>query len=100
MAMRDGRRASRTLGALVLAVLLLVPLAFGGHSHANHRPSATCATCVAAHHTPSVAAPTLGVAPSPGPEVVVAAAAPVVSSRHHRLPFAGRAPPSSPALAV
>jgi hypothetical protein len=48
----------RPLSALLLVALLLVPLALGGHRHANEVAGANgCATCVVAHHLPAVSGP-------------------------------------------
>jgi hypothetical protein len=48
----------RRVGALVFVALLLVPLAFSGHLHANDVAAASgCATCLVVHHLPAVSAP-------------------------------------------
>jgi hypothetical protein len=75
--------------------LLLGPLVARAHTHTNGRTSGTCATCIAAHHAPSVASA------SPAATPIVAAAparlgAPVtVSEPQRRSPRTGRAPPDS-----
>jgi len=78
---------------LFLALLLLVPLAARAHTHRSGGASPTCATCIAAHHTPSV------ISSQPAPVAIVAetsaghgAPAGVVVPQH-RAPHAGRAPP-------
>jgi len=91
--MQPGRHRGRALGALFLALLLLVPLAARAHTHRSGSASATCAICIAAHHTPSV------VSSGPAPISIVAEAsarlgAPAgVVVPQHRSPHVGRAPP-------
>jgi hypothetical protein len=84
----------RSVAGLLLAVLLLVPALFGGHSHLSHRDGGTpCAVCVAVSHTPGAAAPTVA---SPRPQLVATALvvgatrAPVAPIRTRPI---GRAPP-------
>jgi len=91
--MQRGRHRRRALGVLLLAVLLLVPLAARAHTHSSGGASATCAICIAAHHTPSL------VSSHPAPVSIVAetsaghrSPAGVVVPQH-RSPHAGRAPP-------
>src|SRR5207249_4451659 len=93
------RRHRRISGVLFLAALLLVPLAARAHTHSNGRTSGTCATCIAAHHAPSVAStaptalPTLGAAPARF------GAPPTVTEPQRRSPRTGRAPPRSSLVA-
>ena len=48
----------RRLRAFLLVALLLVPLAFSGHRHANEATGTSgCATCVVVHHLPAVSGP-------------------------------------------
>ncbi|HVQ27264.1 MAG TPA: hypothetical protein VMV01_18890, partial [Planctomycetota bacterium] len=47
------------MGSIVLAALLLVPLALGSHHHEGPA-SRACAACVVAQHSPAVQAPPLG----------------------------------------
>jgi hypothetical protein len=84
----------RALGALLLAFLLLVPLAARVHAHVGHRASSTCAVCLAAHHTPSVATPAPALAPVEAQGLATPPAQADVADRHHRSPHAGRAPPA------
>ena len=92
--MQRGRHRRRALGGLLLALLLLVPLAARAHTHRSGGASATCAICIAAHHTPSV------VGSGPGPVSVVAEASAGLGATvgvlvsQHRSPHAGRAPPA------
>jgi len=80
---------------LLLVALLLVPLAARAHTHSNGRTSGTCATCIAAHHAPSVASPR----PAAVPILAAALARPgspsTVAEPQRRSPRTGRAPPSS-----
>lgn len=95
--MRGPRQQNRRrLSVLLLVALLLVPLAFSGHRHANEVAGANgCATCVVAHHLPAVSgalvahvAPLLVALRLHGTDT----AAPPSDSRPVAL---GRAPPSS-----
>jgi len=91
--MQRGRHRRRALGVLFLALLLLVPLAARAHTHSSGGASATCAICIAAHHTPSI------VGSDPAPVSIVAETsaglgAPTgVVVPQHRSPQASRAPP-------
>jgi hypothetical protein len=49
--------AHRSVAALCLAVLLLVPAVLSGHHHAFAASSTACATCVLLHHAPATAIP-------------------------------------------
>jgi hypothetical protein len=89
------RRAHRRpFSGLILVALLLVPLAVRSHAHPGHRVSATCAVCIAAHHTPSVATPAPALSPVVAETFATSTARTDVVDRHHRSPHAGRAPPS------
>src|SRR5438128_992341 len=92
--MRTARRSVRGVArVLFLVALLLVALALGGHGHANHQVARSCAVCLAAHHTPGLVTPGVGVAanfveasaPLAVPELIPLPAA--------RSPHRGRAPP-------
>ena len=91
--MQRGRHRKRALGVLLMALLLLVPLAARAHTHSKGGASPSCAICIAAHHTPSV------VGPCPAPisslaEASVRLGAPLgVIVPQHRSPQTGRAPP-------
>ena len=53
------RRSHRTAGQAsigFLLVLLLVPLALAAHTHPGSVAPGSCATCIVAHHTPTLAA--------------------------------------------
>ena len=90
-------RAVLRASALLLVAALLVPLALGGHRHADHaaRP---CAVCVATQHMPVVTA--RSAAPAPPLLAAVALHVPaVVPLVSRRTPLhAGRAPPLPLAL--
>lgn len=98
--MRSPRHSGmRLAGALLLAVLVFVPLAESGHSHASRDLAGPCAMCVVAHHSPAAIAPTIALS-----DATAAAAAAVVIPTlppTHRVhsPRLGRAPPAA-SLAV
>jgi hypothetical protein len=89
----DGRRVRSRLGALLLVALLAVPLVASGHAHRDQRSAATCAVCIAAHHTPSVTTPPAGFAPPATPAVVVVLAAERPACGRPVSAALGRAPP-------
>jgi len=88
-------RHRRICGVLFLAALLLVPLAARAHTHSNGRTSGTCATCIAAHHAPSVASTALAALPILGAAPARFDAPPAVTEPQRRSPRTGRAPPPS-----
>ena len=97
---RRKRRVLKFVGSFVLAALLLVPLALGGHHHDGGAASRACATCVVAQHSPAVQAPWLGLDapafrassfPRTTPRLVVR----LIESPAH-----GRAPPHAPSRAA
>jgi hypothetical protein len=85
---------TRRLSSLFLVALLLVPIAFSGHRHADNTTQAgTCATCLVVHHLPAASAPAVAhVAP-----VLVAlrlpGSLPAVATSDARPVALGRAPP-------
>jgi hypothetical protein len=84
----------RVAGAVLLAVLVLVPLGESGHSHASRDLTGPCATCVVAHHSPASVAPTIALC-----AITAAAAATVFAPSFsaapgERSPRFGRAPPA------
>jgi hypothetical protein len=62
------QRQVRGLGAVVFALLLLVPVVASAHRHVGHA-TAPCAACAVTHHTPLVSAPAV-VMPTAAPVVV------------------------------
>ena len=58
------RSLLRTVGAVVLAVLLLVPTLVRGHAHPHGDFQPGCAACIVAGHVPLVA-PAAPAAPAP-----------------------------------
>jgi len=91
--MRSRLRRARGLLHLVFVVLLLVPLFFHGHRHASDASPASCAICVAAHHTPAVQAPPIA-APVPlACALELTATEGVFTSARVERAHAGRAPP-------
>ena len=94
------QRAACLVSALVMVALLIVPVVASGHTHRDLDAARTCATCVAAHHSPAIVMPAVGATAS-----TLTAAAPCAPPRAvpvhpHRSPRAGRAPPSSAPVSV
>ena len=91
-----GHSVARRASVLLLALLMLVPVALSGHGHAGKQATSDpCAACAVAHHAPILHAaplPVLAVAIS---HFVALAAPAVTPSRNDAAPHAGRAPPSS-----
>jgi hypothetical protein len=86
-------RVIRLSGALLFALLLLVPLAESGHSHTNRDLARPCAACAATHHSPAAIAPLAAVA-APVLCANAAVLSPlVVLTRRDHSPQSGRAPP-------
>jgi hypothetical protein len=86
------RRSARRLGTvLVLAALLLGPLAASGHWYSHH-DAPECATCVALHARAEASAP--GMLPWVAVRAVAfAAIAPEAPAERARIARSGRAPP-------
>ena len=97
---RPRQRLLHQVGALSVAVILLIPLALSGHRHgADQRSSSdSCAVCAVTAHSPAVdstAVPVLVPTLQRLVTVDCVLAAPAATYQ----PFkAGRAPPSSPSL--
>jgi len=94
------QRAVHLAGALLMVALLTVPVAASAHTHRDLRAAGSCATCIAAHHSPAVVMPVVAAAAS-----VVVTVAPTLPSRvapahPYRSPRAGRAPPSPDPVSV
>jgi len=53
---RRSHRAAGRASIGFLFVLLLVPLALAAHTHPGSVAPGSCATCIVAHHTPTLAA--------------------------------------------
>jgi hypothetical protein len=53
---RRSRRSTRRASIGLLLALLLVPLALAAHTHSDSVAPGSCATCIVAHHTPTLAA--------------------------------------------
>jgi len=88
------RGTRQRVGALLLVALLVVPVLASAHTHGALAASRTCATCVAAHHSPATVTPALAAS---APIAAVLAASPppsIVPACPQRSPRAGRAPPS------
>jgi hypothetical protein len=99
--MRGMRRvAVRFAGALLMVALLVVPVLASAHTHRDLQAARSCATCVAAHHSPAVVMPATAAASPNAPAVASALPSRVVPAHPHRSPRAGRAPPSSAPVSV
>src|SRR5436305_8547027 len=88
------QRAVRLAGALLMVALLTVPVAASAHTHRDLRAAGSCATCIAAHHSPAVVIPVVAAAASIVVTVVPPLPSRVAPARPYRPPRAGRAPPS------
>src|SRR2546425_5042249 len=94
------QRAVHLAGALLMVALLTVPVAASAHAHRDLRAAGSCATCIAAHHSPAVVMPAVATV---APVVVAAAPAPasrIAPAHPYRSPRAGRAPPSPAPVSV
>src|SRR5438046_4199184 len=58
------QRAVRLAGALLMVALLTVPVAASAHTHRDLRAAGSCATSIAAHHSPAVVMPVVAAAAS------------------------------------
>ena len=90
---RSRHRALRRASIGFLLALLLVPLALAAHTHRDSVASDSCATCVAVHHTPTLAAPSPAVAASPVRLVALVPQRPSARVSAERLVPSGRGPP-------
>jgi hypothetical protein len=94
------QRALCLAGTLLMVALLIVPVAASAHTHRGLRAAGSCATCIAAHHSPAVVMPAVAAAAS----IVVNVAPPLPSrvapAHPYRSPRAGRAPPSPAPVSV
>jgi hypothetical protein len=93
-------RAARLVGALLMVALLIVPAIASAHTHRDLDAVRSCATCVAAHHSPAIAAPAVGAAAAILAAVAPLVRSPVAPAHPHRSPRAGRAPPSPDPVSV
>jgi len=90
---RFRRRLRHPASILLLAALLLVPVALSGHTHVG-QSTHPCSICAVTHHAP--------IASSPAPPDVVQALVGVLAApgsilapvRTDQAPHAGRAPPA------
>ncbi len=94
------QRAIRLTGALLMVAVLTVPVAASAHTHRDLRAAGSCATCIAAHHSPAVVMPAVATA---APVVIAVVPAPpsrVAPAHPFRSPRAGRAPPAPAPVSV
>ena len=95
------QRAIRFTGALLMvAALLVVPLVASAHTHGSVAAARSCATCVAAHHSPAIVVPAVGTATSILAAVALALPSRVAPPQPHRCSRSGRAPPSPAPVSV
>ena len=90
------RRSHRTAGRAsigFLLVLLLVPLALAAHTHPGSVAPGSCATCIVAHHTPTLAASTPTVVAASVHCIPVASQPTAAPSWNERLAPSERGPP-------
>src|SRR5207244_10747684 len=94
------QRVVRLTGALLMVALLIVPVAASAHTHRGLRATGSCATCVAAHHSPAVVMPAVAAAASLAVTVAPPLPSRVAPAHPYRSPRAGRAPPSPAPVSV
>jgi len=95
------RRVLSNLGSIVLAALLLVPLALRGHHHGDNDPATrACAACVVAQHTPAVHASPVGLDAPSFRVFSFPRTTPRAIFREGGSPARGRAPPRDPSRAA
>src|SRR4051812_6751936 len=87
------RRSVRGASVVLLAALLLVPIALSGHAHATASPH-PCSVCAVTHHAPLVSAPTLPAFSTEFTGLVRIPRALSVGARRDQAPPTGRAPPA------
>jgi hypothetical protein len=98
--MRGMRRAAgRLAGTLLMVALLVVPLIASAHTHRDLQAARSCATCVAAHHSPALPMSAAAAGPSIVPAIAAQLPSRVVPADLHRSPRAGRAPPAPASVA-
>jgi len=94
-------RAIRSAGTLLMvAALLLVPVVGSAHTHGSIAAARTCATCMAAHHSPAIVVPAVGTATSLVAALVLALPSRVAPAQPYRSARPGRAPPSPAPVSV
>src|SRR5882724_9978544 len=77
---------------LLLAALLLVPVALSGHSHARESTH-PCSICAVTHHAPIVSAPALQVFTAELARPLIITPRASAGTRLDQAPRTGRAPP-------
>jgi hypothetical protein len=94
------RRAARVASALLMVALLVVPVVASAHTHRDPGAARSCATCVAAHHSPAIVVPVIQAAAPVRATVAPALPSRVAPAHSHRSPRAGRAPPALAPVSV
>jgi hypothetical protein len=90
-AIRD--RFRHRASVLLLAALLLVPVALSGHNHVGQRTH-PCSVCAVTHHAPIVNTPALPAFTAQFASLVSVARSTPAPARTDQSPPTGRAPPS------
>jgi hypothetical protein len=85
-------RFRRRANVVLLAALLLVPIALSGHTHAT-QSTHPCSVCAVTHHAPIVSTPALPVFAEQAARPLFVATAMPVGARIDHAPRTGRAPP-------
>jgi len=94
------QHAVRLIGTLLMVALLAVPVAARAHTHRDLRAAGSCATCIAAHHSPAVVMPAIVGAVALGVTVAASLPSRVAPAHPYRSPRAGRAPPAPAPVSV
>ena len=93
MIRRRSHRTVRRASIGFLLVLLLVPLALAAHTHPDSVAPGSCATCIVAHHTPTLAASMPTVVATPVQCITVASQPAGAPAWTERVAPSGRGPP-------
>jgi hypothetical protein len=86
-------RAARGASIAFLVGLLLVPLALAAHTHSDSVAPGSCATCIVAHHTPTLATSLPAVVARAVPCIAVASQPTAAPAWTERVAPSGRGPP-------
>lgn len=90
---RRSHRTARSASIAFLLALLLVPLALAAHTHPGNAAPGSCATCIVAHHTPTLATSLPTVVARAVPCVAVASQPTAAPAWTERVAPSGRGPP-------
>jgi hypothetical protein len=90
---RRSHRTVRRASIGFLLALLLVPLALAAHTHPDTVAPGSCATCIVAHHTPTLATSLPTVVARAVPCIAVASQPTAAPAWTERVAPSGRGPP-------